>query len=864
MAGVRRHDDPAILTGMSDVTTTVSPRPPVDPAYGPDQDHGLSDAADSLRAVLDVSRALTAIDDETELLELIASSACSSLGYGACVVAVRDETGVFACRATAGCTADEERHLRADPLSSDGFAALCDAATPLGSVLHLPAGHPVRQHPALRTAILRTEPSAPSREWHPGSLLIVPLRDIDGTTIGYLNPDDPLDGRLPGSGQIAVLETFAHLAVVALEVVRGRAAERVRVVEAEQVQRQLAGLLHATATVRGSLQLDEVLQQIALAMASAGGFDGAVIYLHDPATGLLHARAAVGLGAADQERLRTSPVPFEMFRYMMQPEMRISRSYLFDHRYHRVPREVDAALAIPPFASDWQEGQWHPEDSLTIPLEDRHGHHVGIISVDEPYDRGFPSLARIQALEIFADHCAIAVEHAALYREMEVLALTDALTGLPNRTVLRDRLRLSLEGGRDQGPSLALLVLDLDRFKDVNDTLGHYLGDALLVQVAARLRGVMGHGEMVARLGGDEFAALLPNADIAHAEAVAHRIRAAIELPYMVDGESLILGVSVGIALAPEHGTDAATLFQHADVAMYVAKRGSLGQALYAPVHDRSDPERIALVADLRAAIQDGALILHYQPKVAIRTGKVCGVEVLVRWPHPTYGLLPPARFIPLAEQTGLIMPLTTWVIEAALGQCHAWHEAGLIVDVAVNISLSSLRDPDLCSTVERLLRRHAVPPERLCLELTESVIMADVEGTRTVLARLAALGVRLAVDDFGTGYSSLAYLSRLPVQELKIDRSFVQRLASESHDRTIVASTIGLGHSLGLRVVTEGIEDAETWDLLAGLGCDVGQGYYLSRPLPAAEIEAWLRATTPQWSQPPVAHHPDPSDRIR
>ena len=844
---------------MSDVTTIVAPRPIAPPAYGPAQDHGLLDAADRLRAVLDVSRALTAIDDETELLELIASSACRTLGYGSCVVAVRDEAGVFACRATAGCTPDEERHLRAEPVSYEGFAAMCEAATPLGSVLHLPPGHPVRQRPALRAAILRTEPSAPSPEWQAGSLLIVPLLDIDGAAIGYLNPDNPLDGRLPGRGQIAVLETFAHLAVAALEVVRGRAAERTRVQQVEEVQRQLAGLLHAAATVRGSLQLDEILQQIAIAMTSAGGFGGAATYLHDDATGLLHAQAVVGRGPADEERLRTSPVPFEMFRSLMQPEMRISRSYLFDHRYHSSPREVDAALAIPPLAPNWQEGQWHPEDSLTIPLEDRHGRYLGIISVDEPYDRGFPTLARIQALELFADHCVIAVEQAALYREMELLALTDALTALPNRTVLQDRLRQALEPARDHRRSIALLVLDLDRFKEVNDTLGHYVGDALLVQVAARLREVVDRDDLVVRLGGDEFAALLTDVDADRAEAVARHIRAAVGLPYMIEGESLVLGVSVGIALAPEHGADATTLFQHADIAMYVAKRGSLGQALYANAYDRRDPagrrvpsgSSLDLVDDLRTAVREGTLLLHYQPKVAIGTGTACGVEALVRWPHPSYGLLPPDRFIPLAEQTGLIVPLTAWVIEAALRQCNAWHRAGVVVDVAINISLSNLRDPTLCGTVERLLGLYAVPPHRLCLELTESVIMADVEGTKLALARLAAMGVRLAIDDFGTGYSSLAYLSRLPVQELKIDRSFVQRLATEAHDRTIVASTIGLGHSLGLQVVTEGIEDAATWALLTTLGCDVGQGYYLSPPLPASDAEAWLRASSPRWSQP-------------
>jgi len=437
-------------------------------------------------------------------------------------------------------------------------------------------------------------------------------------------------------------------------------------------------------------------------------------------------------------------------------------------------------------------------------------------------------------------------QFAAANVQLEALATTDPLTALSNRTVLGDRLAAALRTDErlPRAPApLALLLLDLDRFKDINDTLGHHVGDALLVQVADRLRGVVRHTDTVARLGGDEFATLLPGADAPGAEAVARAIRAAIEAPFIVEGQTLYVGVSVGIAHAPEQeGADAALLLQQADVAMYAAKRGGLGHAAYDPALDSRGTMHLGLVADLRQAIARGALLLHYQPKVAARGGRSCGVEALVRWQHPERGLIPPDQFIPLAEQTGLIVPLTTWVLGEALRQCRAWADADLAVEVAVNLSLRNLRDPHLCTTVADLLQRHGVPPERLCLELTESVVMADVEGTQVTLARLAAVGVRLAIDDFGTGYSSLAYLSRLPVDELKIDRAFVRQLRAEATDRTIVAATIGLGHALGMSVVTEGIEDAETWAVLRQLGCDVGQGYYFARPLPAADAEAWLR----------------------
>ena len=447
---------------------------------------------------------------------------------------------------------------------------------------------------------------------------------------------------------------------------------------------------------------------------------------------------------------------------------------------------------------------------------------------------------------VYAQHThALATNNAALTaanQQLEILATTDRLTNLSNRALLQQRLDQALSHAAGETPTAGLLLLDLDRFKEVNDTLGHHVGDALLVEVAERLRGHMRGTDTVGRLGGDEFAIVLPGAGTAGALTVARNVRAAIEAPFVVEGQSLSVGVSIGIAIAPEHGASATLLLQRADVAMYEAKHGQLGCAVYDAAQDGHDGTRLTLVADLSAALTGGDLQLYYQPKMTLASGRISGVEALVRWLHPVHGLLSPDRFIPLAEQTGLIVPLTRWVIDTALRQVALWAAEGLDVPVAVNVSLRNLRDPGLVDMVAGLLRRHGVPPAKLCLELTESVVMADVERTRATLDRLATLGCRLAIDDFGTGYSSLAYLSRLPVGELKIDRSFVRRVTDYHTDRLIVASTISLGHALGMEIVTEGVEDAAVWDLLSDLGSDAAQGYYLTRPLPAPEMANWMR----------------------
>jgi diguanylate cyclase (GGDEF)-like protein len=418
----------------------------------------------------------------------------------------------------------------------------------------------------------------------------------------------------------------------------------------------------------------------------------------------------------------------------------------------------------------------------------------------------------------------------------------DALTDLPNRYLLSERLHSALDSHAPRGGSMALLLLDLDRFKDVNDTLGHSVGDRLLTQVAQKLRLAVPAHATVARLGGDEFAVLLPGADETDAVAVARAVLGALARPIDIEGSILDVGGSIGIALAPDHGADAETLMRRADVAMYVAKRSGQGYAVYTSDEDAHRPDRLALVAELRGAIEQGDLQLHYQPKIELVTGRIVGMEGLLRWNHPLRGPIPPQEFVALAERTGLITSLSRWVLGAALRQQGLWRADGLFMPVAVNLSMHDLHDSGLPDLVSQLLDQAGLPASVLEVEITESTLMADPERARTALTRLRDLGVRIAVDDFGTGYSSLAYLKELPVNELKIDRSFVRDVCAGGADLAIVESIVDLAHKLGLTVVAEGIEDAATRDVLARLGCDQAQGYYFARPMPADQITEMLR----------------------
>ncbi len=433
----------------------------------------------------------------------------------------------------------------------------------------------------------------------------------------------------------------------------------------------------------------------------------------------------------------------------------------------------------------------------------------------------------------------------ALLRQAEInehQALHDGLTGLPNRTLFRDRIEQAIAVAEREGAQVAVAMMDLDRFKDINDSLGHHAGDALLVEIGKRLRGLLRSSDTVARLGGDEFGVLISKP---HSErdviVVIEKIRAALEQPVTIDGLGLPAEGSIGIAMFPHHGEDVDTLLRHADVAMYGAKEEKAGYAFYEQSRNESDPARLTLVSELRRAIDRRELELYYQPKAQLASGTVESVEALLRWNHPTRGLVGPDEFIPLAQQTGLIKPLTLYVLDEALRQCRAWQRAGMTLCVAVNLSVRNLLDADFPDQVKDLLKKWRVEPALLELEITESTMLSDPVRTKRVLDKLSAMGVALSIDDFGTGYSSLAYLSQLPVNEIKIDRSFVMNMADSDNDAVIVRSTIDLARNLGLHVVAEGVETEQAWDRLSELGCTLAQGYYLSRPVPAAELTEWL-----------------------
>ncbi|MBI3622055.1 MAG: EAL domain-containing protein [Nitrospirae bacterium] len=421
------------------------------------------------------------------------------------------------------------------------------------------------------------------------------------------------------------------------------------------------------------------------------------------------------------------------------------------------------------------------------------------------------------------------------------LAYYDTLTDLPNRTLLQDRLRQTIMAGQRELKPVALLLLDLNHFKEINDTLGHHHGDLVLQQVGLRLRGVLRESDTVARLGGDEFAVVLPLAQAEHAELVVRKIMSALEPPIVIRDLPVAVEASIGIALYPDHGDRAELLIQRADVAMYAAKQSGSGSMVYAAEHDRHSPRRLTLMGELRQAIERNQLLLHYQPKINIRTHRAIGVEALVRWKHPEHGLIPPDEFIPAAEQTGLIVPLTRWVLQEAARQCRALHDAGMMLGMAANLSVRNLQDPKLPGQVAEALEEFGVKPNWLELEITESAMMTDPANALQVLTQLNGARVRLCIDDFGTGYSSLGYLTNLPISTIKIDKSFVIGMTASKKDLVAVRSIIDLGHNLELKVVAEGVENQESWDQLAALGCDAAQGYYMSRPLPADELIRWL-----------------------
>jgi diguanylate cyclase (GGDEF)-like protein len=519
-----------------------------------------------------------------------------------------------------------------------------------------------------------------------------------------------------------------------------------------------------------------------------------------------------------------------------------------------------------------ERNRWEQEagNIILVPLIGKRQFLGGIAGINRA-DGGEFGERDLELLTMFANQVSIAIENAMFFEELDTakqraeayreklqetnsrlsrsnedlqhLAVHDPLTGLPNRTLILDRMQQGVLTAKRNQQTMALIMIDLDHFKEVNDTLGHAVGDELLIGVSKSFQTALREPDTLGRLGGDEFAVVLPQAEKEAALIVAGKLQAALHKPVQVDGNSLSIGASMGVALYPEHGSDPSALLKCADVAMYVAKRNSDDYAVYDPEQDDYNPDRLALVRDLRAAIQQQEIGLAFQPKLDLSSGVITGVEALARWSHPERGVVAPYEFIPLLEQTGLIKAFTLQIIEKSLACCKDYRDKGYRLTVAINLSMHNLRDENLPAQIAEILERFGLSEQCLMLEITESAIMHDPERSLDTLTKLDQMGVGLSVDDFGTGYSSLSYLKRLPVQQLKIDRSFVSDMIDDQDDTMIVRSTIDLAHNLGLNTVAEGVETEETLEALHAMGCDLAQGYLISRPLSHDDLLSYLKA---------------------
>jgi diguanylate cyclase (GGDEF)-like protein len=590
--------------------------------------------------------------------------------------------------------------------------------------------------------------------------------------------------------------------------------------------------LHGLARLDAATSYDAAVRQLLTEIRDLLGAETAVVSLRPPGSGS-GTGTSLWLGADD--RFHTSPtsVPLESF---------VARS---DHRRGAVLVSADTADA----ASLDMLSHYQARNAMVAVMGPTCAtvstimvaNHVGDVRTFERGD--------LHLFETLANYATMALDNIRLVGRLrdeadrrQHEALHDALTGLPNRALFEERLQAAI-AACPPGGKVGLMLLDLDHFKEVNDTLGHHTGDLLLQRIGDRLAHTLRPDDIVARLGGDEFTILLP--DVTRPEQVlssAERMRETLVQPFQLGALSLEVGGSVGVAWYPDHGATPATLFQCADVAMYAAKLRRSGVERYDASRDPHSPRRLQLLGQLRSAIDTGRLFVQYQPMVDLPSGRVVGVEALARWDHPEHGLVAPDEFIPLAEHGGFIRPLTDRVLRTALEQCRRWTAQGLDLHVAVNLSVRTLLDPELPDHVQRLLTEIGVPADRLRLEITESCMVVDPALTAKVLNRLADVGVGLAIDDFGTGYSSLSSLRGLPVDEIKIDRSFVNTMSTDHHDAVIVGLAVELGANLGLRVVAEGVEDAGTSKRLAALGCDLAQGYFFGAAMGPRELEDLMR----------------------
>ena len=519
---------------------------------------------------------------------------------------------------------------------------------------------------------------------------------------------------------------------------------------------------------------------------------------------------------------------------------------------------------------DDERNQWEREAGslILVPLIGKQRFLGGIACINKQSGGEFDE-DDINLLSMFASHVSIAIENAMAFdelrearnaaeayrirleklnakliqanRELQFLAVNDPLTGLPNRALIIDRLEQAILRARHGDRNMALIIIDLDNFKDVNDTLGHGAGDQLLVTVGERFTGALQDSFTVGRLGGDEFAVVVPDAGLEKALDVAGLLQGVLHKTVDIDGRSITLDASMGISVYPDHGSIPSDLMKCSDVAMYVAKRNHEAVSVYNSQHNPYNQNHLELTRDLRTAIKRGEISLYFQPKVDLHSATLIGAEALARWIHPVHGDVPPDRFIPILEQTGLVAEFALQVLDKAVSYCRQCENAGYEISVAVNLSVQNLRDESLPDLIEDILKAHGLDSSRLTLEITESAVMDDIVKSIEVLGELSDMGIELAIDDFGTGYCSLGYLKRMPVQQLKIDRSFVSDMITNRDDAVIVRSTIDLAHNLGLDTVAEGVETEEVQAALDEMGCDIIQGYLISRPLPQEEFFHFL-----------------------
>ena len=546
--------------------------------------------------------------------------------------------------------------------------------------------------------------------------------------------------------------------------------------------------------------------------------------------------------------------------YLLEADRRRLR-LVADHGFDEETRALGATLPVEGSLSGQaiQEGRLitslelsdddRPEQNVRSALVER-GIHSGVVIPLAYQDRPLGTInlvyeepqvfseAELETLRAIGQSVSLALANSRHLAGLEHQAFHDSLTGLANRARLHQEFAAFRRTAGERARA-GLILIDLDRFKEVNEALGHQVGDELLVRVGERLHEVLQRRlAVVSRLGGDEFAVLLPGiGSVREAESMAREVLAAIQRPHEVSRMTLVIGASLGVAVSPDHGLDSSALLRCSDIAMYHAKHTAVGVTVYSEELDRHTPERLALMADLARAVRDGDLILHFQPKVALGDSHVVGFEALLRWKHPRLGVLEPGQFIPMAEVGAVINPLTYWVVEHALGQLGPWNEGDKHYTMSVNLSVRNLLDSKCERRLNEIISGSGVDPSRIELELTETALMREPELAMSVLQRIAASGVRLAIDDFGTGYSSLVYLKRLPISTLKIDRTFVRDMLKDERNLAIVRSTVGLAHSLGLGVVAEGVEDRATGDALLAMGCDHAQGFFFARPQPAEVI---------------------------